>query len=214
VEGRVNGNYVVGRTQFGRGRRSHLRSETEELRRRRAQSATGVRLRGYHIAECWNSPIRCDGSWHVLHELRELGVTRSVLISGDRTENTLSVARQVCNRAYGDLLPEQYEFVREIRGANTIMVGMARTTHPHPGGHGRIALPVTAAASRGERRCRRVTGRPRAGDRSNSHQPAHAAHCEAEHASVWLERRCHGLRRSRPHPPTLGAMIQEGSTSL
>ncbi|HEX6558977.1 MAG TPA: heavy metal translocating P-type ATPase [Longimicrobiales bacterium] len=129
VEGRVNGSYVVvGSLSLVEERaQRELHEQARQLgagngRGLQSYVFVGDRLTG--MIE-FADPLRPDlGTF--FHELRALGVERSVLLSGDKTENTLRVARQIgVTEAYGDLLPgEKYEFVRELtRSARTMMVG-------------------------------------------------------------------------------------------
>jgi heavy metal translocating P-type ATPase len=129
VEGRVNGNYVVvGALSLIEERAGRdLQAETHAVRDTDSNPLQAFVYVDKHVAGVleFADPLRPDlGTF--FHELRTLGVTRSVLVSGDKTENTLNVARQIgVSEAYGDLLPhEKYEFVRELtRGAKTMMVG-------------------------------------------------------------------------------------------
>jgi heavy metal translocating P-type ATPase len=129
VEGRVNGRYVVvGALSLLEERAGRdLHKETESLRQDGRNPLQAFIYIDDHIAGMLDfaDPLRPDlGTF--FHDLRALGIERNVLVSGDRTENTLAVARQIgVTEAYGDLLPEQkYEFVHEItRNAKTMMVG-------------------------------------------------------------------------------------------
>ena len=129
VEGRVNGRYVVvGALSLLEERAGRdLHKETESLRQDGRNPLQAFIYIDDHVAGMLDfaDPLRPDlGTF--FHDLRALGIERNVLVSGDRTENTLTVARQVgVTEAYGDLLPEQkYEFVHEItRSAKTMMVG-------------------------------------------------------------------------------------------
>jgi len=129
VEGRVDGKYVVvGALSLVEERAGRdLRQETAALRLDGRNPLQAFVYVDDHIAGMleFADPLRPDlGTF--FHDLRALGIERSVLISGDRTENTLAVARKLgVTEAYGDLLPEQkYDFVREItRSARTMMVG-------------------------------------------------------------------------------------------
>ena len=63
----------------------------------------------------------------LLRNLRELGITRMLLLSGDREENVKAVGEATgITEAYGDLLPEdKVRLVRELvqKGERTLMVG-------------------------------------------------------------------------------------------
>jgi P-type E1-E2 ATPase len=139
-----------------------------------------------------------------------------VLLSGDKTENTLAVARQIgVTEAYGDLLPEQkYEFVRELtRGARTMMVGdgtndapalQAATVGVALAGHGGGITTESADAVVLIDDLARVTDAIRISRRS-----LHIAK-QSIGVGLALSAVAMGFAAAGYIPPTVGAVIQEG----
>ncbi len=219
VEGRVNGEYViVGSLSMIEERAGRdLRAEAHDFTNgdrpgMRSYIYAGNRITG--MIE-FADPLRPDlGTF--FHELRALGITRSVLLSGDKTENTLMVARQIgVAEAYGDLMPEEkYQFVRELtRSARTMMVGdgtndapalQAATVGIALAGHGGGITAESADAVVLVDDLSRVTEAIRI-----SRRTLHIAR-----QSIWAGLALSGMAMlfaaAGYIPPIAGAMIQEG----
>jgi heavy metal translocating P-type ATPase len=219
VEGRINGNYVVvGALSLVEQRAQRdLSAEARGLHNGRHDGLHAYVLVDDRMAGMleFADPLRPDlGTF--FHELRGLGVTRSVLLSGDKTENTLAVARQIgVTEAYGDLLPEQkYEFVRELtRGARTMMVGdgtndapalQAATVGIALAGHGGGITAESADAVVLIDDLSRVTDAIRISRRS-----LHIAK-QSIGFGLALSAVAMGFAAAGYIPPTVGAVIQEG----
>lgn len=129
IEGRINGDYVVvgawslieerSKTSLDRDVRASLNGRADALH---AFVFVNDRIAG--MIE-FADPLRSDlGTFFT--DLRALGITRTVMLSGDKQENTLSVARQVgVAEAHGGLLPsDKYDFVKKVaETARVVMVG-------------------------------------------------------------------------------------------
>lgn len=219
VEGRVNGNYVVvGALSLVEQRAQRdLSTEVHALLNGQRDGLHAYVLVDNRIGGVleFADPLRPDlGTF--FHELRGLGITRSVLLSGDRTANTLAVARQLgVTEAYGDLLPEQkYEFVRELtRGARTMMVGdgtndapalQAATVGVALAGHGGGITTESADAVVLIDDLSRVTDAIRISRRS-----LHIAR-QSIGVGLALSAVAMGFAAAGFIPPTVGALIQEG----
>ena len=91
-----------------------------------------------------------EGVKQTLKELRELGMTRMIMISGDHQGVASAVAEQVgLDEAHGDLMPEdKVSFIKQLgeQGAGVLMVGDGVNDAPAMA-HATVAIAMGAAGS-------------------------------------------------------------------
>ena len=152
-----------------------------------------------------------------LARLRELGIRRTILLSGDISANAVAVGRDIGIReAHGDLLPaDKVELVRDLvdAGSKVLMVGDGTNDAPalstatvgvalaaHGGGITAEAADMVVLADDLERVAEAV---------AISQRTLYIAH-----QSIWVGLGLSGLAMVLAGlgyiPPTLGALLQEG----
>ncbi len=128
VEGTVDGRQVlVGAASLAVERYPAARGDVDALQQRTAGLRAMVMIDGRAVAVIEYADRLRSGTAAVLSQLAALGITRTVLLSGDRSDEARAIAGQAgMAEAIGDLLPEgKVEIVAALveAGHGVLMVG-------------------------------------------------------------------------------------------
>ena len=153
VQAIVDGQEVlIGKASLFEGARELDPATLDKLKdfTQRGQTVMVIQLDGHDLGIVGLMDTPREGVKRTLDELRTLGMTRMVMISGDHQNVASAVAKQIgLDEAHGDLMPEdKVEFIKELgrQGDGVLMVGDGVNDAPAMA-HATVAIAMGAAGS-------------------------------------------------------------------